>query len=47
MSRLIDDLRTLSESEAGTLALHPEPIDPDVLIEEVVRSFAATAARPR
>ena len=45
MSRLIDDLRTLSESEAGTLALHPEPIDLEVMIEEVVRSFAPTAAR--
>ena len=33
-------------SEAGTLTLHPEPTDPDVLIEEVVRSFEAAAARP-
>jgi signal transduction histidine kinase len=46
LSRLIDDLRTMALSEAGTLALHPEPVDPDVLIEEVVRSFdvAATTA---
>jgi signal transduction histidine kinase len=43
MSRLIDDLRTLALSEAGTLALHPEPVDPDVLISEVVASFAAPA----
>jgi two-component system sensor histidine kinase BaeS len=43
MSRLIDDLRTLAESEAGTLALHPEPTDPDVLIDEVVRSFGPSA----
>jgi two-component system sensor histidine kinase BaeS len=40
MERLIDDLRTVALSEAGTLPLHREPTDPDVLIEEVVRSFA-------
>ena len=46
LGRLIDDLRTLALSEAGTLALHPEPTDPDLLVAEVVRSFepAATAA---
>jgi two-component system sensor histidine kinase BaeS len=43
MERLIDDLRTVTLSEAGTLALHREPTDPDVLITEVVRSFAAAA----
>jgi signal transduction histidine kinase len=47
LARLIDDLRTLALSEAGTLALHPEPTDPDVLVTDVVRSFepVATAAR--
>lgn len=44
MARLVEDLRTVALSEAGTLALHPEPIDPDVLIDEVVRSFATPAA---
>ncbi len=47
LGRLIDDLRTMALSEAGTLALHPEPTDPDLLIGDVVRSFepaAATAA---
>ena len=44
MSRLIDDLRTVTLSEAGTLALHREPTALDVLIAEVVRSFAAGAA---
>ena len=43
MSRLIDDLRTLSLSEAGTLALHREPTDLDVLLETVVRSAAGVA----
>ena len=46
MARLIDDLRTVALSEAGTLALHPEPTDPDVLIGEVLHVFTpgATAA---
>jgi two-component system sensor histidine kinase BaeS len=43
MGRLIDDLRTVALSEAGTLTLHREPTDPDVLIDEVVRSFEAAA----
>jgi two-component system, OmpR family, sensor histidine kinase BaeS len=44
LGRLIDDLRTVALSEAGTLALHPEPTDPDVLVGEVVRSFEPAAA---
>ena len=44
LGRLIDDLRTLALSEAGTLALHPEPTDPDVLVADVVRSFEPVAA---
>ena len=46
MARLIEDLRTIALSEAGTLTLHPEPTDPDVLIGEVLHAFApeATAA---
>ena len=44
LARLIDDLRTLALSEAGTLALHPEPTDPDVLVADVVRSFEPSAA---
>jgi signal transduction histidine kinase len=45
LERLIDDLRTLTLSEAGSLTLHPEPTDPDVLVGDVVRSFAPSAAR--
>ena len=44
MARLIEDLRTVALSEAGTLPLHLEPMDPDVLIEDVVHSFETTAA---
>ena len=43
MARLIDDLRTLTLSEAGTLALHREPTAVDLVIAEVVRSFAVAA----
>jgi two-component system sensor histidine kinase BaeS len=43
LARLIDDLRTLALSEAGTLALHREPTDPDVIVGEVLRSFEASA----
>ena len=44
MERLIDDLRTVALSEAGTLTLHPEPTDPDVLIGEVIHAFGPNAA---
>jgi len=43
LERLIDDLRTISLSEAGMLPLHPEPTDPDLLIADVARSFRAAA----
>jgi two-component system, OmpR family, sensor histidine kinase BaeS len=44
LERLIDDLRTVALSEAGTLPLHPEPTDLEVLIGDVVRSFTPAAA---
>jgi two-component system sensor histidine kinase BaeS len=43
LSRLIDDLRTLSLSESGVLELHREPTDLGVLAGEVVASFRAQA----
>jgi signal transduction histidine kinase len=43
LSRLIDDLRTLSMSEAGALRLHPEPTDLAALLTEVVASHRAVA----
>ena len=46
MERLIDDLRTVALSEAGTLPLHTEPTDIDLLIDEVVRSFAGAGGAP-
>ena len=47
LGRLIDDLRTLALSEAGTLALHREPTDLDVLVADVVRSFEPAAGGRR
>jgi len=43
MERLINDLRTVALSEAGTLTLHKEPTDVDLLVSEVVRSFEHSA----
>ncbi len=44
MARLIEDLRTLTLSEAGSLRLERESVDPGVLIAEVVAAFEAQAA---
>ncbi|MDP9482648.1 MAG: ATP-binding protein, partial [Chloroflexota bacterium] len=44
LARLVDDLRTLALSEAGTLVLHPEPTDLGLLVTDVARSFETVAA---
>jgi two-component system, OmpR family, sensor histidine kinase BaeS len=44
MSRLLDDLQTLSTAEAGALTLHREPADPRQLIDAAVLSFSAQAS---
>jgi signal transduction histidine kinase len=43
LSRLIDDLRTLSLSESGVLELHREPTDLEVLIGDVIAAFSPQA----
>ena len=43
LSRLIDDLRTLSLSESGALELHREPTDLEVLASEVADSYRPQA----
>ena len=43
LARLIEDLRTLSLSEAGSLRLHREPTDVATLLAEVVASHRAAA----
>jgi signal transduction histidine kinase len=43
MERLIEDLRTMVLTEAGSLPLHRESVDPAVVIVDVVRSFGETA----
>lgn len=45
LSRLIEDLRTLSLSEAGALELRPEAVDPGELVAEMAAAFRATASR--
>jgi len=43
LARLVEDLRTLSLSEAGSLRLHPEPTDLAVLLGEVIAIHRAAA----
>jgi two-component system sensor histidine kinase BaeS len=43
LSRLIDDLRTLSLAEAGALKLQKEPTDLVALVNEAITSFRAQA----
>jgi len=43
LARLIDDLRTLSLTEAGALALHRESIDAGSIAREVVTAFSDQA----
>ena len=43
LSRLVEDLRTLSLAESGALALHREPVDVGALARDIVDSFAARA----
>jgi signal transduction histidine kinase len=44
MSRLLDDLQTLSTAEAGALTLHREPTEPRQLIDAAVQSFTLQAS---
>jgi signal transduction histidine kinase len=43
MSRLLDDLQTLSTAEAGVLALHREPVEPAQLVEDAASAFRPEA----
>jgi len=43
LSRLVEDLRTLSLAESGALALHREAIDVGALVRETVESFVSRA----
>jgi len=43
MSRLLNDLQTLSTAEAGALVLHREPVAPRALLDAAAQSFAAQA----
>lgn len=44
MSRLLNDLQTLSTAEAGALVLHREPTGARQLIDGAIRSFTAQAS---
>jgi two-component system sensor histidine kinase BaeS len=44
LERLLEDLRTVALSEAGTLALHREPVELGIVAADVATSFRARAA---
>ncbi|NUT53989.1 MAG: HAMP domain-containing histidine kinase [Saccharothrix sp.] len=41
LQRLVDDLHDLAQADAGTLRLHPEPMDAADVVEQVVAAHAA------
>ncbi len=43
MSRLLDDLQTLSTAEAGALRLHKEAVEPSELVEDAAAAFRTQA----
>lgn len=43
MERLLDDLRTLSTAEAGTLEIHRESVDPHAIVAMTAERFGAEA----
>jgi two-component system sensor histidine kinase BaeS len=43
LDRLVDDLKTLVETDAGNLVLHKEPTDLGALVHDTVESFRAQA----
>lgn len=47
LSRLIDDLRTLSLADAGELSLTTQPIQPRILLEQVAARHIVTAQNKR
>jgi len=44
LTRLVDDLRTLAQSESGTLTLQKEPTDIAILTQDVIDSLTAQAS---
>ncbi|WP_199443723.1 sensor histidine kinase [Umezawaea beigongshangensis] len=44
LQRLVDDLHELAQADAGTLRLHPEPVDAAEVVDQVVAAHHALAA---
>jgi two-component system sensor histidine kinase BaeS len=44
LTKLVEDLRTLTLAEGGTLPLHKEPTDLSILAQEAAAAFTALAA---
>ncbi|MGD0877901.1 MAG: ATP-binding protein [Anaerolineales bacterium] len=45
LQRLVEDLRTLSQADAGELRLHREPMAPLALLEQIAKSYNQMAAQ--
>lgn len=43
LSRLVEDLRTLSLADAGQLSLHPQPVAPQGLLEQTAAAYGGQA----
>jgi signal transduction histidine kinase len=47
LSRLVDDLRTLSLADAGELSLTRRPVSPEALLQQTASAYAAQAQEQR
>jgi signal transduction histidine kinase len=45
LQRLVEDLRTLSQADAGELSLNREPVTPLALLEQIAKSYNQLAAQ--
>jgi two-component system sensor histidine kinase BaeS len=47
LQRLVEDLRTLSQADAGELTLNREPVTPQALLERMAKSYHHLASRKK
>jgi two-component system sensor histidine kinase BaeS len=47
LQRLVEDLRTLSQADAGELPINREPVAPQALLERIIKSYEHLAAQKK